>query len=138
MGERESVKDMFTRFTHITNELKSLRKKFTTEENAKNSKNHVSAFGNPKLPFIEESKQMSTMQMDEIIETWPNQSMMKRWLCSFKVQKFFKRKTQDSTGLAIVAESSKKDSSRDASCGKNGSLDNRLSPLGEEPGEETP
>ena len=32
MGDRETVMDMYTRFTHITNELKSLVKSFTTEE----------------------------------------------------------------------------------------------------------
>jgi len=32
MGDRETVMDMYTRFTHITNELKSLGKSFTTEE----------------------------------------------------------------------------------------------------------
>ena len=31
MGDRETVMDMYTRFTHITNELKSLGKTFTTE-----------------------------------------------------------------------------------------------------------
>jgi len=32
MSDRESVIDMYTRFTHIMNELKSLGKSFTTEE----------------------------------------------------------------------------------------------------------
>ena len=32
MGDREIIVDMYTRFTHITNELKSLGKTFTTEE----------------------------------------------------------------------------------------------------------
>jgi len=32
MGDRETVMDMYTCFTHITNELKSLGKSFTTEE----------------------------------------------------------------------------------------------------------
>jgi len=32
MGDRETVMDMYSRFTHITNELKSLGKTFTTEE----------------------------------------------------------------------------------------------------------
>ena len=32
MGDRETVMDMYTHFTHITNELKSLGKTFTTEE----------------------------------------------------------------------------------------------------------
>ena len=32
MGDRETVMDMYTQFTHITNELKSLGKSFTTEE----------------------------------------------------------------------------------------------------------
>ena len=32
MGDRETVMDMYTRFSHITNELKSLGKTFTIEE----------------------------------------------------------------------------------------------------------
>ena len=32
MGDRETIMDMYTRFTQITNELKSLGKTFTTEE----------------------------------------------------------------------------------------------------------
>ena len=32
MDDKETVIEMYTRFTHITNELKSLGKSFTTEE----------------------------------------------------------------------------------------------------------
>jgi len=32
IGDHETIMDMYTRFTHITNELKSLGKTFTTEE----------------------------------------------------------------------------------------------------------
>jgi len=32
MDDRETIMDMYTQFTHITNELKSLGKTFTTEE----------------------------------------------------------------------------------------------------------
>jgi len=32
MGDKETAIEMYTRFTHITNELKSLEKSFTTEE----------------------------------------------------------------------------------------------------------
>jgi len=32
MSNKETVMDMYTRFTHITNELKSLEKSFTTKE----------------------------------------------------------------------------------------------------------
>jgi len=32
MSDKETIMDMYTRFTHITNELKSLKKSFTTEE----------------------------------------------------------------------------------------------------------
>jgi len=32
MSDKETVIDMYTRFTHITNELKSLEKSFTTEQ----------------------------------------------------------------------------------------------------------
>jgi len=32
MGDKETIIEMYTHFTHITNELKSLGKSFTTEE----------------------------------------------------------------------------------------------------------
>jgi len=32
LGDHETMMDMYTRFTHITNELKSLGKSFTSEE----------------------------------------------------------------------------------------------------------
>jgi len=32
MGDKEMVMEMYTHFTHITSELKSLGKSFTTEE----------------------------------------------------------------------------------------------------------
>ena len=32
IGDKETIMEMYTRFTHITNELKSLGKSFTTEE----------------------------------------------------------------------------------------------------------
>ena len=32
MGDRETIMDMYTGFTHITNELKSLGKTFTIKE----------------------------------------------------------------------------------------------------------
>jgi len=32
MGDLETIMDMYTHFTHITNELKPLGKAFTTEE----------------------------------------------------------------------------------------------------------
>jgi len=32
MSDKETVMEMYTRFIHITNELKSLGKSFTTEE----------------------------------------------------------------------------------------------------------
>jgi len=32
MGDKETVMDMYTHFTHVTNELKSLGKSFTIEE----------------------------------------------------------------------------------------------------------
>ena len=32
MGDKEKVMDMYTRFTHVTNELKLLGRSFTTEE----------------------------------------------------------------------------------------------------------
>ena len=48
MSDRETVKDMYTRFTHITNELKSLGKNFTTEELVRKILRFCPGLGKPR------------------------------------------------------------------------------------------
>jgi len=46
MGDKETIMEMYTHFTHVTNELKSLGRSFTTEELVrKNSKIFATILG---------------------------------------------------------------------------------------------
>jgi len=58
MGDCETVMDMCTRFTHITNELKSLRKSFTTEELVKKILRFLPHSWEAKVTAIQEAKDM--------------------------------------------------------------------------------
>jgi len=67
MGGRETVMDMYTRFTHITNELKSLGKSFTTEELVRKILRFLSRSCEAKVTAIQEAKDMKAITLDELI-----------------------------------------------------------------------
>ena len=67
MGDRESVMDMYTRFTHITNELKSLGKSFTTEELVRKILRILPHAWEAKVTAIQEAKDMNKITLDELI-----------------------------------------------------------------------
>jgi len=56
MGDRETVMDMYICFTHITNELKSLGKSFTTEELVRKILRFVPHSWEAKVTAIQEAK----------------------------------------------------------------------------------
>ena len=68
MGDRETVMDMYTRFTHITNELKSLGKPFTTEELVRKILRFLPHSWEAKVMAIQESKDIKKITLDELIE----------------------------------------------------------------------
>jgi len=67
MGHRETVMDMYTRFTYITNEVKSLGKAFTTEELVRKILRFLPRTWEAKVTAIQESKDLKTLSLDELI-----------------------------------------------------------------------
>jgi len=67
MGDRKIVMDMYTRFTHITNELKSLRKSITTEEFMRKILRFLPRSWEAKVTAIQEAKDMKAITLDELI-----------------------------------------------------------------------
>ena len=67
MSDRETIMDMYTRFTHITNELKSLGKTFTTEELVRKILRFLPRSWEAKVTAIQEAKDLKTLSLDELI-----------------------------------------------------------------------
>ena len=67
MGDRETIMDMYTRFTHITNELKSLGKTFTTEELVREILRFLPRSQEAKVTAIQEAKDLKKLSLDELI-----------------------------------------------------------------------
>jgi len=59
--------DMYTRFTHITNELKSLGKSLTTEELVRKILRFLPHSWEAKVTAIQEAKDMKKISLDELI-----------------------------------------------------------------------
>jgi len=67
MGDRETIMDTYTRFTYITNELKSLGKTFTTEELVRKILRFLPRTWEAKVTAIQEAKDLKTISLDELI-----------------------------------------------------------------------
>ena len=67
ISDKETVMDMYTRFTHITNELKSLEKSFTTEELVRKILRFLPHSWETKVTVIQEAKKMDEISLDELI-----------------------------------------------------------------------
>ena len=67
MTTDESIKDMFTRFTEIVNNLDSLGKKFTNEEKVRKILRSLpKARWEPKVTAIEEAQNLSKLSLDDL------------------------------------------------------------------------
>ena len=66
MGDKETIMDMFTRFTHITNELKSLGKSFETEDLVRKILRILPHTWEAKVTTIQEAKKMNELSLDEL------------------------------------------------------------------------
>jgi len=66
MTDKEKVVDMYTRFTHITNDLKSLGKSFTIEELVRKIQRFLPQSGETKVTAIQEAKK-DEISLDELI-----------------------------------------------------------------------
>jgi len=67
MGDHETIMDMYTRFTHITSELKSLGKTFITEELVRKILRFLPRSWEAKVTAIQEAKDLKTLSLDELI-----------------------------------------------------------------------
>jgi len=67
MVDKETVMEMYTRFTHIINELKSLGKSFTTEELVRKILQFLPQSWEAKVTAIQEAKDMKKISLDELI-----------------------------------------------------------------------
>jgi len=67
MSDKETVMDMYLRFIHITNELKSLEKSFTTEELVRKILRFLPQSWEAKVTAIQEAKKMDEISLDELI-----------------------------------------------------------------------
>jgi len=59
MGDKETIIETYTRFTHITNELKSLGKPFTTEELLRKILRFLPQSWEAKVTAIQDAKGMN-------------------------------------------------------------------------------
>jgi len=67
MGDCETIMGMYPRFTHITNELKSLGKTFSTEELVRKILRILPRTWEVKVTAIQEAKDLKTLSLDELI-----------------------------------------------------------------------
>ena len=67
MGDKETIMEIYTRFTHITNELKSLGKSFTTKELVRKILRFLPQSWEAKVTTIQEAKDMKKITLDELI-----------------------------------------------------------------------
>jgi len=67
LSDKETVMEVYTRFTHITNELKSLGKSFTTEELVRKILQFLPQSWEAKVITIQEAKKMNEISLDELI-----------------------------------------------------------------------
>ena len=67
MGDRETIMDMYTQFTHITNKLKSLGKTISTEELVRKILKFLPRNWEAKVMAIQEAKDLKTLSLDELI-----------------------------------------------------------------------
>ncbi|XP_070048835.1 uncharacterized protein [Nicotiana tomentosiformis] len=77
MKESEPIPDMMTRFTIITNELKSLEKVFTSEELVGKVLRILPASWESKVTAIQEAKELDKISFDELVENLKTHEMRK-------------------------------------------------------------
>jgi len=67
MGDKETVMEIYTCFTHVTNELKSLEKSFTTEALVRKILRFLPQSWEAKVTAIQEAKDMKKIFLDKLI-----------------------------------------------------------------------
>ncbi|XP_070041377.1 uncharacterized protein [Nicotiana tomentosiformis] len=87
MKEPEAIHDMMTRFTIITNELKSLEKVFTSEELVSKVLRIFPASWESKVTAIQEAKELDKISLDELVENLKTHEIRKIELCKEEPKK---------------------------------------------------
>ena len=77
MSDKDTIMDMYTRFTHITNKLKSLEKSFTIEELVRKILRFLPQSWETKLVAIQEAKKMNEITLDELIGNLQTYELMR-------------------------------------------------------------
>jgi len=67
MNENESITEMFTRFTNITNSLKGLGKEYSTSENVRKILRCLPKNWEAKVTAIQEAKDLTKLSLEELI-----------------------------------------------------------------------
>ncbi|XP_070032685.1 uncharacterized protein [Nicotiana tomentosiformis] len=99
--ESEPIQDMMTRFTIITNELKSLGKMFTLEELVSKVLRILPASWESKVTAIQEAKELEKISLDELV----------RNIKSHEIRKIELRKEEPKKYKALVLKASEDDKS---------------------------
>jgi hypothetical protein len=78
MNSKESISEMFTRFTNIINSLKALGKCYTNVENVKKILRSLPKHWDAKITAIKEAKDLTKMSIDELLRfTHAHEIMLK-------------------------------------------------------------
>jgi len=93
MSDKETIRKMYTHFTYITNELKSLGKSFTTEEWVRKILRFLPQSWEAKVTAIQEAKDMNKISLDELI----------RNLQTYEFRRSSQKKEERDRGLALKA-----------------------------------
>ena len=101
MGDRETVMEMYTRFTQITNELKSLGKSFATEELVRKILRFLPQSWEAKVMAIQEATDMKKITLDELIGN----------LQAYELRRHFQQKEEIKKDQGIVLKVMEEDSS---------------------------
>src|SRR5262249_55954778 len=103
MEESETISDMFTRFTGILNELKSLGKEYKNEEVVRKILRCLPHSWSPKVTAIEEAKDLDTLKLDELMGS----------LMTHEITRKEKEEPKKKKELALVTTSSTSTSDSD-------------------------
>ncbi|XP_070020453.1 uncharacterized protein [Nicotiana sylvestris] len=101
MKESEPIQDMMTRFTIITNDLKSLEKVFTSKELVSKVLRILPALWESKVTAIQEAKKLDKISLDEFVGNLKTHEMRKIEL----------RKKESKKDKALVLKASEDDES---------------------------
>ncbi|XP_077228525.1 uncharacterized protein LOC143861486 [Tasmannia lanceolata] len=106
IGQNESISDMYTRFSKISNELANFGKSYPTDELVSKLFRSLPPYWDPKVTAIQESKDLKALTMEELVGSLITHEML---LTSSQEEKKPKEKERESRSLALKA--SKTDSS---------------------------